>query len=80
MKKALENKNLTIALLLAMTIWGISWPNAKIIGKYASYEVLILWRFLFSAVTIFIFAFFLKIQFEVTRLGPLRLCRRRGAR
>ena len=67
MKKALENKNLTIALLLAMTIWGISWPNAKIIGKYASYEVLILWRFLFSAVTIFIFAFFLKIQLKPSK-------------
>ena len=60
MKKAFENKNLTIALLIAMTIWGISWPNAKIIGKYASYEVLIFWRFLFSAATIFIFAFFFK--------------------
>ena len=62
MNKALENKNLIIALLLAMTIWGISWPNAKIIGKYASYEVLIFWRFLFSAFTIFIFAFFINIK------------------
>ena len=67
MNKALENKNLIIALLLAMTIWGISWPNAKIIGKYASYEVLIFWRFLFSAVTIFIFAFFLKIQLKPSK-------------
>ena len=67
MNKALENKNLIIALLLAMTIWGISWPNAKIIGKYASYEVLIFWRFLFSATTIFVFAFFLKIQLKPSK-------------
>ncbi len=67
MKNALKNKNLIITLLVAMTIWGISWPNAKIVGKYASYEVLIFWRFLFSAFTIFIFAFFLKIQLKPSK-------------
>ena len=48
-------------LFIAMLIWGISWPNAKIIGSYADYDILIFWRFIFSTITILIIILFLKI-------------------
>ncbi len=35
----------------AMLIWGISWPNAKIAGRYADPELLMVWRFIFAGST-----------------------------
>ena len=31
-----SNAKLYISLLIAMFIWGISWPSAKIVGRYLS--------------------------------------------
>jgi len=36
---------------MAMTVWGLSWSNAKILGQYAPSSVLVFWRFLISTLT-----------------------------
>lgn len=38
-------------MVFAMLIWGISWPNAKIAGRYADPELLMAWRFILAAIT-----------------------------
>lgn len=37
-------------MVVAMLIWGISWPNAKIAGQYAGPDILIFWRFALACI------------------------------
>ena len=35
-------------MILAMISFGISWPTAKIVGRYANPQDLLAWRFIFA--------------------------------
>ncbi len=57
-----SNAQLYISLLIAMFIWGISWPSAKIVGRYADAELLMFWRFLIGAITMLPIMYLLNIK------------------
>ena len=37
-----------MVMILAMISFGISWPTAKIVGRYANPQDLLAWRFIFA--------------------------------
>lgn len=45
---------------IAMLVWGISWPNAKITGQYAGPELLIFWRFILASFALMMIMLVLK--------------------
>ena len=57
-----SNAQLYISLLIAMFIWGISWPSAKIVGRYADAELLMFWRFLIGAISMLPIMYLLNIK------------------
>ena len=56
-------------LLLSMTIWGLSWTNAKILSNYGPSSVLAFWRFFFSSITMIPVLWLTGNNFRVTRQG-----------
>ena len=58
---------LYIALVFAMFIWGISWPSAKIVGRYADADLLMFWRFVIGAMTMLPIMYLLKINANFPR-------------
>ena len=52
-----------------MTIWGLSWTNAKILSDYAPSSVLAFWRFFFSSITMIPVLWLTGNNFRVTRQG-----------
>ena len=52
-----------------MTIWGLSWTNAKILSDYGPSSVLAFWRFFFSSITMIPVLWLTGNNFRVTRLG-----------
>ena len=57
-----SNSRLYVSLILAMFVWGISWPSAKIVGRYANPDLLMFWRFVIGAMTMIPIMYFLKIK------------------
>ena len=57
-----SNSRLYVSLILAMFVWGISWPSAKIVGRYANADLLMFWRFVIGAMTMIPIMYFLKIK------------------
>ncbi|EJD3102659.1 DMT family transporter [Campylobacter jejuni] len=60
-----RTKYLYILLVLAMFLWGSSWPTSKILSAYADTSVITFWRFFFVLIGSLIVLGFLRI--------PLRL-------
>ena len=56
-----------------MFVWGISWPSAKVVGKYADAELLMIWRFFFGAITMIPIMQLLKIKLLRMALDALIL-------
>ena len=52
-----------------MTIWGLSWTNAKILSDYCPSSVLAFWRFFFSSITMIPVLWLTGNNFRVTRQG-----------
>ena len=52
-----------------MTIWGLSWTNAKILSDYGPSSVLAFWRFFFSSITMIPVLWLTGNNFRVTHLG-----------
>ena len=52
-----------------MTIWGLSWTNAKILSDYGPSSVLAFWRFFFSSITMIPVLWLTGNNFRVTRQG-----------
>ena len=50
-----------------MTIWGLSWTNAKILSDYGPSSVLAFWRFFFSSITMIPVLWLTGNNFRVTR-------------
>ena len=61
------NAKLYISLLIAMFIWGISWPSAKIVGRYADAELLMFWRFVIGAMTMLPIMYLLNIKADLPK-------------
>ena len=61
--------SLYLTLILSMTIWGLSWTNAKILSDYGPSSVLAFWRFFFSSITMIPVLWLSGNNFRVTRLG-----------
>lgn len=59
-----------------MIIWGLSWSNAKVVGLYAPSEVLMFWRFFFSALALVPILIHTRMSLRVPRpaVSPLLLC------
>ena len=62
-----SNAKLYISLLIAMFIWGISWPSAKIVGRYADAELLMFWRFVIGAMTMLPIMYLLNIKADLPK-------------
>ena len=62
-----SNAKLHISLLIAMFIWGISWPSAKIVGRYADAELLMFWRFVIGAMTMLPIMYLLNIKADLPK-------------
>tara|TARA_A100001037_G_C15149489_1_gene638282 strand:+ start:2236 stop:3108 length:873 start_codon:yes stop_codon:yes gene_type:complete len=46
-----KEDRLKILMILAMLTWGISWTNAKILGEYGDAPMMMIWRFIFAAIS-----------------------------
>ena len=57
-----SNSRLYVSLILAMFVWGISWPSAKIVGRYANPDLLMFWRFVIGVMPMIPIMYFLKIK------------------
>lgn len=60
-----RSKYLFILLVIAMFLWGSSWPTSKILANYTDTSIITFWRFFFVVLGSFFVLSFLKI--------PLRL-------
>lgn len=60
-----SNTVLYIAMILAMTAWGGSWPAGKIIADSIQPEVLIFWRFSLTFISFFPVMFAFKKSFKL---------------
>jgi drug/metabolite transporter (DMT)-like permease len=57
----------TIILVLAMALWGINWPIAKILQLNMLPHAALFFRFLFSGIALFFILFFKKISFKISK-------------
>ena len=62
-----DNIRLYILMIFAMLIWGVSWPSGKIVGQYTSPHIIMVWRFIFAALTIATIMMFLKIKLKLPK-------------
>jgi drug/metabolite transporter (DMT)-like permease len=64
-----STKQMYIALVLAMIVWGISWPSAKLLTEYSTALHVAFVRFCFTAVGIFIILKSIKVSFVIKKEG-----------
>ncbi len=65
--RPIGNIGLISLMLLSMTIWGGTWTSSKVIANMAAPEVLIFWRFLFTAVSMLPVMFLYRKSFSIPR-------------
>lgn len=65
MIKTAKNSYLTLLMLLAMTIWGGSWPSAKALAATGAPEVLAFWRFLLTFISFIPIMIFLRLPWKI---------------
>ena len=51
-------------MIAAMISWGVSWPAAKVVGRYGDPNDLIVWRFVFALLTMLIVMRVFRIQLK----------------
>ncbi|WP_348518441.1 DMT family transporter [Campylobacter sp. CCS1377] len=61
----MKDRYLYILLIIAMFLWGSSWPTSKILTTYTSPAVITFWRFLFVFLGSFSMLYFLKIPLKI---------------
>lgn len=70
MKTSNDNaKNLTIAMILSMVIWGISWPSASVLTQYGNPIDLGVFRYVFVIVSLLGLLIALKIPLKIKKQG-----------
>ncbi len=65
----MNNRTLTILMVLAMIAWGSTWVSAKILMGYFDAYSLIFWRFIFSALGLIVILFISKKGFKIDLKG-----------
>ena len=63
------NTLLTFVMIIGMVLWGLSWPNGKILGDYTSVPVLMVWRFLIAALAMLIVLIFARSEIRIRGTG-----------
>lgn len=61
----MKERYLYILLIVAMFLWGSSWPTSKILTSYATPVVVTFWRFLFVFLGTFLMLYILKIPLKL---------------
>jgi drug/metabolite transporter (DMT)-like permease len=56
-------------MLFAMLIWGLSWTNGKILGRYTTATVLMFWRFLLATLSFLPFLLVFRQSLRIPRQG-----------
>ena len=64
-----NNKKLTLLMILAMVAWGSTWVSAKVLMEYFNAYSLIFWRFSFSALGLAFVLAVAKIGFKIDKKG-----------
>jgi drug/metabolite transporter (DMT)-like permease len=67
--KRSEHTLLYIIMIIAMSLWGLSWTNGKILGTYTSIPILMFWRFFIAAICMLIVLFIRRTQWRITWAG-----------
>lgn len=62
-----RSKYLFILLVIAMFLWGSSWPTSKILANYTDTSIITFWRFFFVVLGSFFVLSFLKIPFRLEK-------------
>lgn len=62
-------KQLTIAMVVSMVFWGISWPANKVLTQFGSANDLGIYRYAFVVVSLLPLLFFLKVSLKVAKKG-----------
>ncbi|EAJ1854713.1 DMT family transporter [Campylobacter coli] len=62
-----RSKYLFILLVIAMFLWGSSWPTSKILANYTDASIITFWRFFFVVLGSFFVLSFLKIPFRLEK-------------
>ncbi len=62
---------LSAFLVLAMTTWGLSWTNAKILGTYADPPLIMFWRFTIASICFFFIVIIRESLRLPTRVLPI---------
>ena len=60
----LKDIHLYFVMVTGMISWGVSWPAAKVVGRYGDPSDLIVWRFVLAILTMLIIMKSLKIQLK----------------
>ncbi|EHE0558316.1 DMT family transporter [Campylobacter upsaliensis] len=63
----MKQSYLYLSLVIAMFLWGMSWPTSKILSFYANVEFIVLWRFFFVLVGSLPILLFLKISLKISK-------------
>jgi drug/metabolite transporter (DMT)-like permease len=77
MKRLLQNERIVfyILMVIAMSSWGASWVNAKVLSNYITAEELVFYRYFISSITLFPILLFFKqsyrIDFKILKLAFL---------
>lgn len=64
-----NNTSLTLAMLLSMIIWGISWPSNGALAKFGSTVDLGFFRYGFVILSLIVLLFFLRTKLIVSKKG-----------
>ncbi len=54
-------------MIVAMIFWGLSWTNAKILGRYTHATITMFWRFFFSTISFWFIVKYLKGSFQFNK-------------
>ena len=60
----LKDMHLYFVMVTGMISWGVSWPAAKVVGRYGNPSDLIVWRFVLAILTMLTIMKSLKIQLK----------------
>lgn len=58
-----------ILMILAMSFWGASWINAKILGKYITSQELIFYRYFITTITLFPMLLFQRSSLKISKIN-----------
>lgn len=63
-----RSKYLFILLVIAMFLWGSSWPTSKILANYTDTSIITFWRFFFVVLGSFFVLSFLKFLLDLKKM------------